>query len=321
MAAEWATPEALAFIVRHGSGIVCVVDGGASASSSCELPAPDRARHRGDGHRVHADGRRAPRHDDRRLGRRPGTHHPGADRARHRRPTTCAAPATSSRCAASRGGVLERAGHTEAAARPRPPRRPLPRGRAVRGRERRRHDGAARPTSSAFAAEHDLPLVSVAELIAYRVPRASARRSAGRARGSRPPRRLRRDRATARTTAARTSRSCAATSRARARRARARALGVLHRRRPRQPPLRLRRAARPRARADRGRGRRRRRLHPRARATAHRSAALARVACARRSARATRSRRTPRSASPTTSATTASARRSWPTSASRGCAC
>ena len=69
------------------------------------------------------------------------------DRGRHRPatrgPRTSRCPGTCSRCARSPGGVLERAGHTEAVGRPRAPRRARARRRHLRDHERGRHDGAA----------------------------------------------------------------------------------------------------------------------------------------------------------------------------------
>ena len=66
------------------------------------------------------------------------------------------------------GGVLKRAGHTEAAVDLARLAGLSARRRARRGRERRRHDGSACPQLEQFAAEHGLQLISIADLIRYR---------------------------------------------------------------------------------------------------------------------------------------------------------
>ena len=69
---------------------------------------------------------------------------------------------------AREGGVLKRAGHTEAAVDLARMAGLLPGRRAVRDRRRRQNGMARRPELSAFAKEHGLLLISIAELIRYR---------------------------------------------------------------------------------------------------------------------------------------------------------
>ena len=115
IAAERMTPEKMAFMIRHTSGVICLPMEGARLDE-LSLPAhgrPDNTE--GAAHRVHRLGRRPPRHHHRHLRRRP-------------RPPPCApsstpppAPRTSPRpghifpLRYRDGGVLKRAGHTEAA--------------------------------------------------------------------------------------------------------------------------------------------------------------------------------------------------------------
>ena len=114
MAAEFATPEKLAFFVRHTSGVICVADRRASGPTSstcrswwsatpsrCAPPSPSPS-----------TSSRAPRTGH--LGRRPGRHHPGPGRPRHPR-HDLARPGHIFPLRARPGGVLKRAGHTEAA--------------------------------------------------------------------------------------------------------------------------------------------------------------------------------------------------------------
>ena len=70
MAAEKVTPEAMAFMIRHTSGVICMPLEGERSTSS-QLPLMVAQQHRGPAHRVHGVGRRPARHDDRDLGRRP----------------------------------------------------------------------------------------------------------------------------------------------------------------------------------------------------------------------------------------------------------
>ena len=131
-------------------------------------PADDRREHLRAGHGV-PRARSAPRARSRPASRPPTAATTVLDRhrARHRAPRTSRCPATSSRCAHEPGGVLERAGHTEAAV-------DLARlaGLAPAGVicEIMNADGtmARRPQLEEFAAEHGLKMITVADLIRYR---------------------------------------------------------------------------------------------------------------------------------------------------------
>ena len=115
MAAEKITPEAMGFMVRHTSGVICMPLEGERLDELAA--AADGARqHRGAAHRVHRLGRRRAR------ARPPGIS--AADRAddgararstRTTRPDDFARPGHIFPLRYREGGVLKRAGHTEAA--------------------------------------------------------------------------------------------------------------------------------------------------------------------------------------------------------------
>jgi 3,4-dihydroxy 2-butanone 4-phosphate synthase/GTP cyclohydrolase II len=165
VAAERATPEALAFMVRHGSGIVCVAME-RDRLEQLELPlmSDDGSEAMGTAFTLTVDARH---------GTTTGVS--AADRARTIEvliapdsvPDDLRRPGHVFPLRSKRGGVLERAGHTEAAV-------DLARlaGFEPAGVlcELVNEDGTMSrlPELRAFAAEHDLPLLSIADLIAYR---------------------------------------------------------------------------------------------------------------------------------------------------------
>jgi len=167
-AAEAATPEALAFMVRHGSGIVCVAME-RDRLERLELPlmSDDGSEAMGTAFTLTVDARH---------GTTTGVS--AADRARtiavlideDTEVDDLRRPGHVFPLRSKRGGVLERAGHTEAAV-------DLARlaGFAPAGVlcEVVNDDGtmARLPDLERFAAEHDLPLLSIADLIAYRSAR------------------------------------------------------------------------------------------------------------------------------------------------------
>ena len=141
-AAQLVTPDAVAFMVHHGSGIVCVAMEQARLAGARAAP-NDGRRHRGDGDGVHPLGRCSRRNDDRRVGGRPRAHDRRARGQRHEPPRPEAArpslpaPQQAGRRARARrpyGGL----------ARSRPACRPLSRGSSLRARRRRRRDDARR---------------------------------------------------------------------------------------------------------------------------------------------------------------------------------
>jgi 3,4-dihydroxy 2-butanone 4-phosphate synthase/GTP cyclohydrolase II len=168
LAAEWATADALAFIVRHGSGIVCVSMEG-ERLEWLELPLLTE-------HGTEAMNTAFTLTVDARDGTTTGVS--AADRAQTIR--TLIAPSTEPEdlrrpghvfpLRSVPGGVLERAGHTEAAVDLARLAGLYPAGVLC---EIVNDDGtmARLPELEQFAAEHDLPIVSVAELIAYRSAR------------------------------------------------------------------------------------------------------------------------------------------------------
>ena len=167
-AAEAATPEALAFMVRHGSGIVCVAME-RDRLERLELPlmSDDGSEAMGTAFTLTVDARH---------GTTTGVS--AADRARtiavlideDTEVDDLRRPGHVFPLRSKRGGVLERAGHTEAAV-------DLARlaGFAPAGVlcEVVNDDGtmARLPDLERFAAEHDLPILPIADLIAYRSAR------------------------------------------------------------------------------------------------------------------------------------------------------
>ncbi len=142
MAAERATPEKIAFFVRHTSGLICAPITNERADE-LDLPLMVAQQHRVAAHRVHRHRRLPARHHDGHLGRGPGGHHPGADRPGHpaRRPD----PARPHPRAAGPGGRRAQAGRPHrGGGRPGPHGRAVPRRRALRGGHRgRAGDGPA----------------------------------------------------------------------------------------------------------------------------------------------------------------------------------
>ena len=98
MAAEKVTPEAINFMAKYGRGLICLA---LTEERIRELGLPMMvAENRAPaGHRVHRVDRRAPRHHQRHLGRRPRRDDPDGDArpAPARRTSSC--PGTSFRCA------------------------------------------------------------------------------------------------------------------------------------------------------------------------------------------------------------------------------
>ena len=168
MEAEWATPEALAFIVRHGSGIVCV---SMEASRLEQLRLPLLTEH---GTEVMDTAFTLT--VDARHGTTTGVS--AADRARTIRaliasdtePDDLLRPGHVFPLRSKAGGVLERAGHTEASVDLARLAGLFPAGVLC---EIVNDDGsmARGEVLERFAVDHGLPLVSIAELIAYRSAR------------------------------------------------------------------------------------------------------------------------------------------------------
>ena len=68
MAAEFATPESIAFFLSHTSGVICMPMTG-RATRRARAPADGHEQHRGQPHRVHGARRLPPRHDHRHSAR------------------------------------------------------------------------------------------------------------------------------------------------------------------------------------------------------------------------------------------------------------
>jgi len=165
MAAECATPETIGFFVRHTSGVVCLPTTG-ERLDSLDLPlmVPINTDPKGTAFTVSVDVRGATT-----------TGISAADRAAtilamvdaRTRPEDLQRPGHVFPLRAAPGGVLKRAGHTEAAV-------DLARlaGMQQAGvlAEIVNDDGtmARMPELQRFAVEHDLPLITIADLIAYR---------------------------------------------------------------------------------------------------------------------------------------------------------
>ena len=167
MAAEAATPEKIAFFLAHTSGVICVPLLPERADAA--RPAPHgHGQHRGAAHRLHRERRLPPRHHDGDLGRRPGRHHRRPDRPQHPAQRPEPARATSSRCATAPGGVLKRAGHTEATVDLARAAGLSPAGVLCEIVTEDKSEMARLPDLERFAKKHDLPLISIADLIRYR---------------------------------------------------------------------------------------------------------------------------------------------------------
>jgi 3,4-dihydroxy 2-butanone 4-phosphate synthase / GTP cyclohydrolase II len=165
MAAEAATPEKIAFFVRHTSGYICAPVEPARADA-LELPLmveENKEQHR-TAYTVSVDAREGIT-----------TGISAADRARTIRlladpgsaPTDLVRPGHVLPLRAAPGGVLKRAGHTEAAVDLARLAGLMPAGALA---EVVNDDGtmARLPQLQRFAAEHDLLLITIADLIAYR---------------------------------------------------------------------------------------------------------------------------------------------------------
>ncbi|MDX6619226.1 MAG: 3,4-dihydroxy 2-butanone 4-phosphate synthase / cyclohydrolase [Gaiellales bacterium] len=168
VAAERATPETLAFMVRHGSGIVCVaMERERLEQLDLPLMSDDGSEAMGTAFTLTVDAR---------YGTTTGVS--AADRARtitvlidpHTTPDDLRRPGHVFPLRSKRGGVLERAGHTEAAVDLARLAGYQPAGVLC---ELVNQDGTMSrlPDLELFAAEHDLPLLSIADLIAYRSAR------------------------------------------------------------------------------------------------------------------------------------------------------
>ena len=166
MAAEAMTPEAMAFMIRHTSGVICMpVEGQRLDELRLPLMVADNTESQRTAFTVSVDARHGTT-----------TGISAADRCHHRarapRPTppgprTSPGPATSSRCATARAAC------SSAPATPRPrSTSPASRGCDPPGvlAEVVNDDGtmARMPRLEAFAAEHGLQLISIADLIRYR---------------------------------------------------------------------------------------------------------------------------------------------------------
>ena len=191
-AAEQATPELVAFMVRYTSGYICVPlhrGRGRPARAAADVPhQPGPA-----GHGVRGDRRRPRGRQHRHLGRRPGPHDPAAGLGRH--PADRPVPPRPRRAAAGQGG--RRAAPARATPRPRSTWPCWP-GCGRPGCSARWSTTTA-PCSAApdlekFAAEHDLALITIADLIAYRRQPREAGRAGGRDPAADRARRLHRGR-------------------------------------------------------------------------------------------------------------------------------
>jgi 3,4-dihydroxy 2-butanone 4-phosphate synthase/GTP cyclohydrolase II len=168
MAADCATPAALAFMVRHGSGIVCVaMERERLEQLALPLMSDDGSEAMGTAFTLTVDARH---------GTTTGVS--AADRARtidvlidpHTSPDDLRRPGHVFPLRAKRGGVLERAGHTEAAVDLARLADRQPSGVLC---ELVNDDGTMTrlPDLRIFAAHHNLPLLTIADLIAHRSAR------------------------------------------------------------------------------------------------------------------------------------------------------
>ena len=164
--AQWATPDAINFMATHGRGLICLAMTGERIERAG--PAADVGR------TIPRATRRPSPSRSRRARASPPASPPPTGRARSRwrsirrraRPTS-RRPAMSFRCAPSDGGVLVRAGHTEAAVDIARLAGLNPAGVIC---EIMNEDGtmARLPELVAFAQRHGLKIGTISDLIAYR---------------------------------------------------------------------------------------------------------------------------------------------------------
>ena len=148
MAAEAATPEKIAFFVRHTSGLICAPITNERADE-LDLPLMVAQQHRIAAHRLHRHRRLPPRDDDGHLGGRPGGHHPVADRSDD--PARRPGPARPHPRAAGPGGRRAQAGRAHRGGRrPGPHGRAVPRRRALRAGHRGRAGDGPTPRARAL---------------------------------------------------------------------------------------------------------------------------------------------------------------------------
>ena len=240
MAAEKMTPEAMAFMIRHTSGVICMpVEGERLDELRLPLMVADNTESQRTAFTVSVDARNGTTTG---ISAADRAHH-GARHPRRRDPTRRPGPARPHLPVAVPRGRRAEAGRAHRGGRrPGPPGRHAPAGVLA---EVVNDDGtmARLPQLEAFAAEHGLQLISIADLIRYRRHREKLVRRVSEAHPD-APRRLHRLRVRV---AARRHRAHGVRARRGGRqgeRARARALRVPHRRRVRLDALRLRPAAR-----------------------------------------------------------------------------
>ena len=166
MAAEKVTPEAIAFIVRHSSGVICMpVVGDRLDALEIPLMVADNTDQRHTAFTVSVDARRGVTHGD--LGGGPRDDDPGDRRPEHgARGSVPAGPHLPA--AVSRGrGAQARRSH-RGVRRPRAARRALTRPASCARRVNEDGTMARLPDLVRFGAEHGLKIISIADLIAYR---------------------------------------------------------------------------------------------------------------------------------------------------------
>ena len=140
MAAEFATPEKIAFFLHHTSGVHLRADHRASGPRELDLPLMVAQNTESQRTAFLVTRRLPPRHHHRHLRLRPRAPPSRRSCDPATRPGDLARPGHILPLEAREGGVLKRAGHTEATIDLVPHGRPLPGRRAVRDR-RRQEDG------------------------------------------------------------------------------------------------------------------------------------------------------------------------------------
>ena len=180
MAATMVRPEDVNFMARYGRGLICLT----LTRDRCRqlrLPLMVSDTDLDHAHQLHAVHRgRGGRHH-RHLRLRPRPHHPHGRRGRDARPRTCAQPGHIFPLMAQPGGVLTRAGHTEAGC-------DLARLAGLEPAavivEILNDDGtmARRPDLEGFARDHGLKIGTIADLIRYRLREGALGRAHRRAR-------------------------------------------------------------------------------------------------------------------------------------------
>ena len=165
--AQMATPDAINFMAKHGRGLICLALT-AERVEQLGLELMSREQRHPPRNRLHRLDRGARGRHHRHLRRRPRPHHRGRDRSEQGPRTISSRPGHVFPLVARDGGVLVRAGHTEAAVDVARLAGLNPSGVICEIMNDDGTHGAAADDLVAFAQRHELKIGTIRDLIAYR---------------------------------------------------------------------------------------------------------------------------------------------------------